>query len=493
MQFGVYELAALIGMIAYFVIVVIIGAWSYKETKTLADYFVGGRRMGPLFGAIIYAGTVHSCASYVGVTGFAWLWGFGGTLYCYLFNLVIIGAAFILVGLAIWRVSKTFGLYTSSEFLAFRYNDPRLRPWFGVSNFVWYLFYISAQYMGIAYIIHVMIGIPIEWALLAIVGIIAFYVVLGGILAANYTTAFQGCIMFALGIVAFIILSAKMGGWAVWETIRTQAPKYWSIPGAWPWGVMLSLGFISSFIPLAMPHQWNRFMIFRDETFFKWGPLIYAIFAFQCIIGIAMVGAMGRLIVPGPLKTPDLAYPMIIRAIFPPWMAGIFMAGIIAAGMSTVDAMAAMSGQGLSRDLFNFFKPELSEKSVMRIARIATLIVMVVSLAIAWFRPAWIVFMFFLTAGGIASTFMAPMLFGLFWRRATAPAAWASSVGGVIAYVIFNLIWGFKGVNNPILKYLDPWFFGISASAILFIIVALLTKPPPEEHVNKFMNAIKGQ
>jgi sodium/pantothenate symporter len=186
-------------------------------------------------------------------------------------------------------------------------------------------------------------------------------------------------------------------------------------------------------------------------------------------------GAIARVLVPG-LSNPDQAIPALTRAVLSPWGSAIFLAGVMAAGMSTFSAVLIITSSAIVRDLVqDGLGRRLDERTSMRASRFASVVVGLVSLAIAIKPPALVLVLMGFSWAVIASTCLWPIVFGIYWKRATRWGVLASMGGGLAA----SLVW--MAIGSPF--GLHGFVAGIVVSLISLVVVSLLTPRLPDDHV----------
>ena len=199
------------------------------------------------------------------------------------------------------------------------------------------------------------------------------------------------------------------------------------------------------------------------------------------LLGMHLVGAFGVTQVSG-IASGDLVIPTLIRSLFHPVLAGIILAGPLAAVMSTVDSQLLVVVAAIVNDLLvNYIKPDLKEKfKALRTITIATCcIVGVIIVALAFNPPELMVWLNLFATAGQLSTFLWPTILGLYWKRANAPGAIAGMVAGIGTYLYFNYL-----MPRPI--GLHPIVPSLALSLLAFVVVAKMTRKPSERVIRLF-------
>lgn len=350
-----------------------------------------------------------------------------------------------------------------------------------VIGLAWFTF-VGAQIIAGAKLLQVTMSIDLAMAVLLSGAVILGYTAMGGLKAVIYTDVFQ-MVVLLIGIVfiAVPIGLYEVGGWqgivehfsaqpetasmVAWDTLE------WSTLAGWFFAI-----FPVWFISIA---AMQRIIAARDEktarrAFFLTGvPIEWPLFA----IGSTLIGMIARILLPD-LSDAELATPSIILYLLPAGIAGIVIAGYVAAVMSTADSVLMGPVAIFTNDIYRkIIRPDASEERLVRVARIATLVLGVAGIGMAYLVPQVLDLIVYAYTFGAAGLFF-PMLGLLFWRRTTATAAFWSMLGGGGSAVCWALL------DEPfgILASYMGWIVGLP----LLVIVSLMTEHGPEEDLEMF-------
>ncbi|MCK4350992.1 MAG: sodium/proline symporter [Candidatus Krumholzibacteria bacterium] len=457
-----------------------IGIWTARKSRTAEDFIIGGRTIGPWVTALSFIAVYYSSVLIIGGGAFGYRFGMG-TLWIGAIN-VLVGSTlcWIVLGRRIREFTERMGVSTISGFFAKRYNSPEAGIFSAAIVFLFLILYNVSVVKGMANSFEVLMGLPYWGGVLLSGFVIIFYVVLGGYIAVVWTSFIQAWVMiFSLLLLTFRTIHA-VGGLSVgMERLQQLGPGFVETPGVWGWAGLISFCLVVSLGVWGMPQLLIRFYSIKDTKTFRLGTVIVTVGALIALLPY-LNGALSRLLIEPELtgKAVDLAIPKLAELVLTPWGAAVLLAGVVAAGMSTFAGILLIVSSSLVRDIYkNGLKKELTNAQEIKATRIVSLLVGLVSLAIALKPPALILVLTGFAWAVIASTNLWPLLFGIYWKRASRPAAFVSMVAGALT----ALIWTWAG---------KPWgVHGFIAGGVvsLVVIVALSFIPwsPPKGHIER--------
>ena len=440
----------------YLTFILIIGIIASKFNKTLSDFLLGGRKLGPWLLSISERASGESAWLIVGFTGTAFamglkaIWIALGCALGIIFNWLFIAK----------KLREAGGKYDSltiPDYLAERYGDKRhiLRITSAVMILIFYVLYVSGQFMGTQKILEVAFNIPPTTGILIGAAIIIFYTALGGFMAVVWTDFFQGLIMLAALVLLPILGLIKLGGFgAAIEMIRAaRGPEaaglfysgnFWQSVALVISGLGWGLGY------MGQPHLLVRFMAFDDTKNIKKGATIAIIWTVLAYTGAVIIGIIGLAALKGSLENGTLfgavitdkehVMPMLALKLVPAFIAGIFISGAIAAMMSTADSQLLVCTSTVTEDyLIKVKKKDLSNKQMVRISRIVTVVLGVIALVFGMLGSK--VFDQVLHAwAGLGATIGVTMLLSIYWKRSNLNGALWGMITGFSVVVIWNAI-----------------------------------------------------
>jgi SSS family transporter len=476
---------AAIVLVIYIVLCIVIGIITSKYVKTLEDFIVAGRRMGPWVVAFGFNTTALSGWLYLGVGGWvyreafqaAWtLWGSG------LFAVI---ASYAILGTLVRRFSKVTGSLTVPDMLEVRYYDQRthiLRYISAAIIFISTVIYIGALEAQLATAFRYVLGMGMLESTILGTAVIVIYCLLGGMLAAVWTDILQGAMMAVISITLLPLAFYVAGGLRLFEgvdRIAAQDPRFvlspWASPSVVLYGISLIL-FASILSYMGQPQLLNKFMIAKSDPIVRKASIISAILQVILWIGVFTCGLAARVIWPSPDVLPgrntELALPFLIETYLGPIAAGFYWGAVLAAMMSTADSLMIMAVSAISNDIYRkVLRPQATEREVLTLSRILTVIIGVLGVIIA-FQPLLILWSTWLGWSGLA-VFVVPILMGLYWRRGTREGAICSLV---VSFIV-GMLWFALGLH----RYVHIAMPSLLSGFAVYVLVSYLTKEPPKE------------
>jgi solute:Na+ symporter, SSS family len=442
---------------AYAIMIVFIGWLGMKRTRNFSDFFLGGGNVGPWMTAFTYGTAYFSAVLFIGFAGKIG-WGFG-------LSALWIAAGNALIGvLGVWwfigpRVKKMADAYqvaTMAEFFEKRYNSRFLKLLTAIVIFIFFIPYSAAVFMGLSYLFTSNFGVSYTVALLFMGGFTAIYLVMGGYKSMAMIDVIFGMIM-SVGVLLLLgsVLHAGGGFGEITFKLKMIEPRLTAPigpPGLWP---LFSLIFLTSVAPFAMPQLIQKFYAIRDLRSIRIGMIASTLFALL-IGGIGyFTGATSRLFLT-PEGTPsafsfgkpifDALMPELIANVIPESLSILILLLIISASMSTLAALVLISSSAVTRDIYaGFINPEVSDKRLTFLMRIASALFIVLSVILAYFRPDTIVTILGISWGAIGATFLGPFLWGLFTSFASRRGA---IIGAILSLTVCLGLY-FGGFSSP--------------------------------------------
>lgn len=492
-------------IVIYLIVMLAIGFIFSKNNSNSTDFYLGGRKMGPLVTAMSAEASDMSSWLLMGLPGLAYLSG-------------ICDPAWTAIGLGIgtwlnWfflarrlrRYSANINAITVPDFFSKRYHD-KSNVLTAISAFVIIVFFIPYTASGFAAcgkLFNSLFGVNYMVAMIVSACIIVGYTIMGGFRAVSTTDLIQSIVMTIALVVVVCFGIQTAGGWdAVVENAKAL-PGYLNMNASYDAasGTASGYGGLTIVSTLAwglgyfgMPHILLRFMAIEDEKKLVLSRRIATIWVFIAMTVAIIIGVVGL----GMTKAGALEFlggsaseTIIVRiaglisehGIFPAIIAGLILAGILAATMSTADSQMLAAASSVSQNIVqDFFHAKVSEKMSLLIARITIVIIAIIAVFLAK-NPDSSVFQIVSFAwAGFGGAFGAVMLCAIFWKRSNRWGALAGMLsGGITVFVWKFLVRPLGGIWN--IYELLPAFL---VSLIFIIVVSLLTERPNEEIEKEF-------
>lgn len=449
----------------YLIVLVVVGKKAAGQVKSNTDYLLSGRQMSWLIVAGCLVGTHFSGAAITTMSNFSYMYGLGGSLY-ELFTII----GFLICAVIYAKRVRLSGAFTISELFEIRYGlNVRL-----VAGFFIMLSGIAAaaaQFKAIGLIFSSMFGLPQNMGIVIAWCITAFYMILGGAAAANYTIIPQLlCCLIAFPLVA-VWSYFKNGGMAVIVAMQNLPDHYFSLLGP---SVKLILTWVLQWMWI---NNWGSQWYFqkassaRNVKHAKMGFLATGIaLAVMAMIPGLVIGLMARAMYPDLVNTEQSLSLIVAQA--PIVLGGLAMTGIFAAGMSTVDGCAMGAVTVIVRDFYQraLGHTDMSAEKMNRASRIITIIVLLIILAMATMFSSVVSalnFMIVFNTGNFGA-----LIAALFWKKASKEGALIS----ILSAGIFAIIWNVTGGSA---RFEAAWWSLLISMVLMVGISFIVSKTGP--------------
>jgi len=483
--------AAIFSLSAYFLLMLAIGYYGYKNaTSDVSDYMLGGRKLHPAVGALSAGASDMSGWMLMGLPGAIYVSGFS--------------AGWIAVGLVIGAylnyllVAPRLRVYTEladdaitiPEFFEKRFTD-RSRALRVISSVVIVMFftlYTSSGVVAGGKLFETSFGLSYDLGLFLTAGVVVAYTLFGGFLAVSLTDFVQGCIMFVALIMVPVVALSLMGG--VEPTLLAVANVDAGML-SWTSG-LTALGLISSLSwglgYFGQPHIIVRFMAIRSLHEIATARRIGMGWMIVTVVGAVATGVVGLAYATSTgatLEDPETVFIFLSQVLFHPLVGGFLLAAILAAIMSTISSQLLVSSSSLTEDFYRtFVRRSASQKELVLVGRISVLAVSVVAVMLAFDRSASILSLVSNAWAGFGAAFGPIILLSLFWRRFTRDGALAGMVTGALVV----LVWIYAPIEiagKRLPEYLYEIVPGFLLATLAAVVVSLLTSPPERTVVRR--------
>ncbi|MEO0020435.1 MAG: sodium/solute symporter [candidate division WOR-3 bacterium] len=459
----IYALVLFLYLATLFIIGVITSA---RMKRSAEGFYLGSRTLGPWVTSFSFVAAYFSSVVIIGGGGFGYKYGMA-TLWIGATN-VLIGTllAWIVLGKRTRALTARLNSITLPDLFAKRYNSPESRFYSALIIGIFLVIYSVSVLQGMGHSFAVLMDLPYIYGLLISGVIIIVYVALGGYLAVVWTGFFQAWIMI-LGLLILTFASISRAGGLNQLFVRLGTidnGKFLQTPGVWGWAGLLSYCAIVSFGVWGMPQLVSRFYSIKSVKVLKLGTVLATAGAAMALLPY-FNGATSRLFFPN-LANPDQAIPNLVKSSLTPFAGAIFLTGVVAAGMSTFAAILITAASAIVKDLTrDSFGVKLNPEKEVLISRLVAAGVGIVAFIVAIKPPAMILVITGFAWGVIASTTLWPYLFGLYWQRASRPAAFSSMLAGSLT----ALTW--MALKNPF--GIHGFIPGIVISLLFFVLVTM--------------------
>lgn len=483
----------LIGVALYLGALLLIGVLASKRMTDLRDYFVGGKSLSYWIVAFSSRATGESAWLLLGLTGM------GATMGAQAFWVVIgetigVTLAWLWMSTRFKNLTDRYDSVTVPDYLESRFRDTGhlLRSAAAIALVVFVTIYVSAQidatgkafetFLSWNYFAGVFVGFAV----------VLVYIMSGGFVAVAWSDTFQGALML-VGLIALPLFglvhvggpAALMDGLAAQDAALTTfsfGSDLESIFATLSF-CMIGLGFLGS------PQIFVRFISLRSPHEIKKGAFVAILFTILSDGGAVLTGMVGRQILVGAGDTVSMlgesgqdVLPLLVDAIVPLALAGIFIAIVLSAIMSTIDSLLVVAASAVVRDWYQKIKrPDVSDEELLSLSRKVTFglaaVALTISLIVAATTPDRTIFWFTIFGwSGISATFCPVMILSLFWSKMTAKGALASMVAGFACVPLFKFVVPNLGEIGKLLETLSELPPSFAIAFLAGIIVSLLDK-----------------
>ncbi|WP_186294803.1 sodium/proline symporter PutP [Vibrio algivorus] len=472
----------------YLVLMLAIGYVAYKRTSSSTDYFLGGRTLGPWPAALSAGASDMSGWLLLGVPGYAYASGLEATWIC----------GGLLVGTWLnWLVSakrlRTYSITTDAitipDFLSRRFldNSKLIQTISAFFILLFFLFYTSSGLVAGGKLFETVFGLDYKIAVIIGTVCVISYTLFGGFLAVAWTDLVQGLLMSAALLI--VPIAAMSGGFTQVDidlnNINPELLNMWTSAQGEPLTAIAIISLVAWGLGyFGQPHILARFKATRSNKDLTTARRIAVIWTALSMAGAIMVGLVGLIYVNGhptlAIEDGEKIFMILVNAIFHPVMAGILLAAILAAIMSTADSQLLVSSSALAEDFYKqVFKKDATPEQVVVVGRIAVIGVSVFALVLAMNPESSVLGLVSYAWAGFGAAFGPAIVLSLYWSKMNRNGALAGIIIGGATIVIWKQLTG---------GWFDVYEIvpGVIFSTISIIAVSLLTGGPSEEVIQQY-------
>ncbi len=447
-------------IVVFFAMIIGVGLYSRKNTKDVSSFVLGGRKVGPWLTAFSFGATYFSAVIFIGYAGkFGWDFGVSA-LWIGLGNAFIGSlAAWVILGKRCRIMTKTLNTNTMPDFFGKRYNSKALRIAASLIIFVFMIPYSASVFNGLSYLFTSALRLDrisngYEICIIVMSVLAATYVILGGYMSTAINDFIQGMIMIVGIVMTIVCVLNYHGGLMSSMTELSKVPAangssfqgvYSSLFGPEPLN-LLGVVILTSLGTWGLPQMVQKFYSIKDDKSVHTATVVSTIFAVIIAGGSYFMGGFARIFITDSnidsIKTSsgalnmDKIMPIILDQAIPTLLIAILVVLVLSASMSTLTSLVLTSSSTITLDVLadNVIK-NMTEKKKVSIIRLLLAFFVLVSMALAIYsyrsNDVYITKLMSISWGAMAGSFLAPFLYGLFWKGVTKAAVWASFISGV--------------------------------------------------------------
>ncbi|MCI8331707.1 MAG: sodium:solute symporter [Clostridiales bacterium] len=495
-------------LVCFFALMIGVGFYSRKHAKSVDGFVLGARNVGPWLTAFAFGTSYFSAVIFVGYAGqFGWNFGLASTW-------IGLGNAFI-GSLLAWNVlgrrtrvmTQHLSSNTMPDYFGKRFCSNGIKIAASVIVFVFLIPYTASLYNGLSSLFGIAFDIPYIAIILVMAALTAVYVIFGGYMATAINDFIQGIIMLG-GIVAVVAavladnggLSKAVGALSLLESPYAEtaghAGAFTSFFGTQPLYLLIVI-ILTSLGTWGLPQMVGKFYSIKNEDAIKRGTIISTIFAIVVAGGCYFLGGFGRLYAdkitndPGTFKQFDKIVPTMLSGL-PDIVIAVVIVLVLSASMSTLSSLVLTSSSTLTLDVIFGRKEQVSEKKKILVLRLFIVFFVVVSALLAILKDTYnfsmIAQMMGISWGALAGAFLAPFLYGLYYKKTTKAAVIVCFIYGVGIEVVQLLIsLNVFSVSGPVLGFVfrNSLYSGSIAMIGGLILVPLISLITPKLNAKK--------
>lgn len=483
-------LIKIILLLLFFGCMIGVGLYTRKSAGSTTDFVLGGRSVGPWLSAFAYGTSYFSAVVFVGYAGqFGWKYGISST-WIGLGNAVIGSLiAWVIMGRRTRVMTHHLEVATMPDFFGKRYSSNVLKLVASAIAFVFMIPYTASVYNGLSRLFGMAFDIPYTVCVVTMAVLTGVYVILGGYMATAINDFIQGIIML-IGIVA-VIAAVLSGQGGFMEAIRTLSELESDIPvtlgqkgaftsffGPDPLN-LLGVIILTSLGTWGLPQMVHKFYAIKSEKAIKTGTIVSTFFAIIVSGGCYFLGGFGRLFDSPAIYKADgsIVYDAIVPsmlATLPDILIGIVIVLVLSASMSTLSSLVLTSASTLTLDFIKgTIVKKMDDKKQLIYIRVLIVFFIVISVVLALNPPTFIAQLMGISWGALAGAFLAPFLYGLYWKGVTKAGVWASFICGV-GITVSNMF--FKFIASPINAGAAAMIVGLIVTPVVSLISPKLDK-----------------
>lgn len=503
------QLCICLAIVAYLAVMLGIGIWCAKKNNSVDDFYLGGRKLGPFVTAMSAEASDMSSWLLMGLPGVAYLSGLAEASWTAIGLAVGTYLNWLIVARRIRRYSHRLGAITVPQFFSKRWKDERnlLSAIAAVVIIVFFIPYLASGFSACGKLFASLFGTNYLTAMIISGAVIVIYTVTGGFLAASFTDLVQSIIMTVALLIILIFATGQAGGMDAVISNAQSLTGYLSLSnihdpatgGSSPYGLLTIFSLLAWGLGyFGMPHILLRFMAIEDEKKLSlsrrvattWVVISMGVAVFIGLVGNAM-NANGTMEQLADSETIIVQISSLLSQYGIPaaLLAGVILAGILAATMSTADSQLLAASSSVSQNLFaEFFGVKFTAKQGMLVARGTMVVISLVAMFLARDPNSSVFRVVSFAWAGFGAAFGPVVLFALFWRRSNQWGALAGMLAGGAMVFIWKYLIAPMGGAWAIYELLPAFI----VASIAIVVVSLLTAPP-EQSVTETFDAVGKQ
>lgn len=484
-------------LIVFFGVMIGIGFYCRRHATDVNGFVLGGRSVGPWLTAFAYGTSYFSAVIFVGYAGqFGWKYGIASTWIGIGNALIGSMLAWVILGRRTRIMTQHLDSATMPEFFGKRFQSKGLKIFASVIVFLFLIPYTASLYNGLSRLFGMAFDIDYTVCIVVMAVLTGIYVIAGGYMATAINDFLQGIVMLA-GIIVVIGAVLKTNGGFMEalnglanvrdETVSTQPGVFASFFGPDPLN-LLGVIILTSLGTWGLPQMVQKFYAIKSEDSIKKGTIISTLFAIVVSGGCYFLGGFGRLFsdqIDIAANGYDSVIPTMLSGLSP-ILIGLVVILVLSASMSTLSSLVMASSSTLTLDVLKgHVIKDMDEKKQVLIMRLLIVVFIAISVIIAAVQyksnVTFIAQLMGVSWGALAGAFLAPFLYGLYWKRTTKSACYVSFTFGA-GFMLLNML--FRSSFPELLRSpINAGAFTMLAGLVIVPVVSLFTPKPEEKWV----------
>ena len=482
----------LLGLVAYLVLIAGVAIWTFGKNTTKDDFILGGRKLGAWVIALSERTAAESAWLILGLSGALYA---VGMLEIWTVIGCVLGIIFywIVIARKLRVISETYGAITLPEYF-YRFCGKWGQHVRVISMLIicfFFSFYVAAQFIAAGKVLDATFGIDAHWGMLLAALVVVVYTMMGGFTAVCMTDVVQAVLMIItlvlMPIVGLILINSEgldvvAAMKATGQTASLTAGKTgWAGAAAIIGGLSWGLGY------MGQPHLVTKFMAINNPDAIKIGRKVAITWTLLAYVGATLIGVVGiTLVHNGVLSTndvtsvsndPERILPVLANFLFPSWIAGILIAGAVAAMMSTADSQLLIATSTIVEDFYSkVLGRSVTQKQLVLFSRVATVAVGLAGFNLACMSDDLIYDVVSLAWAGLGASFGPALLLSLHWKKMTGAGVLASMITGAVSTAAWKWIPGLDDI-------ISVRFTSFALATLAAVVFSLMTKPEQDKPI----------
>ncbi|MCK8827589.1 sodium/proline symporter PutP [Natroniella acetigena] len=478
---------ALMTFVIYFLLLMGLGVYFYRQTTDLEDYLIGGRGMGSWVTALSAQASDMSGWLLMGLPGAVYL---GGMAETWIAIGLLLGTFFNwkLVPARLRLYTQETNTMTLPSFFEERFKDPTglLRTITAILTLFFFTIYSSSGLVAAGRLFEAMFNIDYTTAVLVGAIVVILYTFLGGFLAVSWTDFLQGILMFcAIIIVPLLAYNFVGGADVIIETMEVREISRYLVPRGESFSVLAIISALAWGLGyFGQPHILARFMGVKSVKELPKAMTIAMVWVAISLTGAVIIGLISIPMFEGlAAGTHEKVFVYMIEELFSPWIGGVLLAAILSAIMSTIDSQLLVSSSALAEDLYKkVINNDASRQELIWIGRISVVVISLVALFLALNPENTVLGLVAYAWGGFGAAFGPVVLFALFSKQTT----WKSVLIGMITGTVVLVIWKEVGLDGVLYEIVP----GFIVNAVVIYLSNLFIKQDNEVVLEEYDKVI---